>query len=325
MKPDHPSHPSFSAYMEAHGDFVHAFDMPVKSEVFTQKYHVNTFQDGSIESFSDMYNFGRVVVGRNSLYRQKSLHSVNPHNPMMFGINICLSGNMSIHFEALDKRIAIKPSQAWLRKGQLGTMQGFLPDHTHLRGISIDFDDTLLTQLTDDHSLGKAAQFFLRGKDTPEVEALDTPSPMMLLMAEQLLTLPCASNDLDLMRLESAALGLLARILQERTLPSPEKGSARYVSIVRHILKTELGEHHTIRQLARLAGINECTLKKEFKTATGLTIAHYARKCKMDAALELLTQGIRPADIAQHLGYCNTSHFSRVFLQHFGYPPKVLN
>jgi AraC-like DNA-binding protein len=323
MKHDPLNNQQFMAYLDAHGDFVHAINMPIKSELVSQKYHVNTFQDGLIECFSDVYNFNRVIVVRNNLYLSEPVRATNTHNPMMFGINIALAGNLTIDFEALNKRINVKPMQTWLRKGQLGTMHTHLPDHIRLRGIGIDFDDTLLEQLTHDQMLGKAAEFFLRGKDVPETEELITPSPMLFLMAQQILSLPCAKNDLDLMRLESAALGLLAQILREQPGMAPETVRPEYVSVVCHLLETQLHAQYTIPQLARLAGINECYLKKQFKAATGYTLAQYARKCKMDAAIDLLARGLQATAIAQHLGYCNVSHFSRVFQQHFGHQPTT--
>lgn len=325
MKPD-PLPPSqFAAYLEAHEDFIQSINMPSASELVTPQYHVNTFKDGLVACFSDVYNFNRVIVGRNNLYLNEPVCTTNAHNPMMFGINISLNGNVSINLPGLGKRIAVNPMEVWLRKGQLGTMHTFLPDHIRLRGISIDFEDTLLEQLTDDQSLGKAAEFFLRGKDMPETEQMPSPSPMLFLMAQQILTLPCASNDLDLMRLESAALGLLAQMLREQAGIEPAASRPDYVSVVCHLLETQLSGQHTIRNLSRLAGINECYLKKEFKAATGHTIGQYARKCKMEAAIDLLARGTQPAIIARHLGYCNATHFSRVFNQYFGHPPIYQN
>ena len=105
---------------------------------------------------------------------------------------------------------------------------------------------------------------------------------------------------------------------------SHKQGSQPMHFVRRHITRPKSFQNHTIRQLSKQVGLNECDLKKQFKHHTGLTIAAYAKKAKMETALVLLSSGMRPVKVANHLGYCNLHYFTKVFTTFHGYAPSNL-
>lgn len=81
----------------------------------------------------------------------------------------------------------------------------------------------------------------------------------------------------------------------------------------------------TIKELSRKVAMNECYLKKGFKTVTGKTINEYQQHLRISKAKELLQQqGQTVSDVAISLGYSSISHFSTAFKKATGMKPCEL-
>jgi AraC-like DNA-binding protein len=79
----------------------------------------------------------------------------------------------------------------------------------------------------------------------------------------------------------------------------------------------------TIRQVARVAGMNETTLKRGFKAVFGETVFDFSVRCRMQHALTLLRdQRIPVARVAEASGYRHQTSFATAFGRHFGLRPK---
>ncbi len=90
----------------------------------------------------------------------------------------------------------------------------------------------------------------------------------------------------------------------------------------RNYLLTHLDSPVSIKQLARIAAINEYTLKKGFKQVYSMTIHKYYEHERLQKGMQLLIETDLPvAEIAYTLGYMHPTHFSSIFKKKFGYPP----
>ena len=91
------------------------------------------------------------------------------------------------------------------------------------------------------------------------------------------------------------------------------------------IIQQNLDQPHTIRELSRKVAMNECYLKKGFKTIVGKTIHEYQQELRIEKAKELLQQqGYSVTDVANALGYSSISHFSTAFKRVTGLKPCEL-
>ncbi len=69
--------------------------------------------------------------------------------------------------------------------------------------------------------------------------------------------------------------------------------------------------------------IARCTLIKEFKQYTGMTIVQYQKKAKLVYASQLLiNSGYTVMEIAEKLKFDSFSHFLRIFKEEYGMTPK---
>lgn len=82
----------------------------------------------------------------------------------------------------------------------------------------------------------------------------------------------------------------------------------------KEILDREFEHMLSIKELSRRVAINECYLKKGFKSMFGKTINEYQQGLRIAKAKILLqTQDYSVSDVAHTLGYSSISHFSTAF------------
>lgn len=93
----------------------------------------------------------------------------------------------------------------------------------------------------------------------------------------------------------------------------------------RQILEETMDSPLTIKELSRKVAMNECYLKKGFKTLTGKTINEYQQELRITRAKQLLQQGgVSVTEVAALLGYSSISHFSTAFKKATGLKPCEL-
>ena len=80
--------------------------------------------------------------------------------------------------------------------------------------------------------------------------------------------------------------------------------------------------HYRARELARHYGICVRQLERLFRQHTGTTPQLWLNWLRLRDAALLLSQGMSVKEVAQELGYCQASHFSRQFKQQYGISPK---
>ncbi len=78
-----------------------------------------------------------------------------------------------------------------------------------------------------------------------------------------------------------------------------------------------------MKHLTQALFVNQTYLRSMFKAEFGMTIFDYVTQCKMEGARELLSKGDqRHAQIAEYLGYSDSSYFSKCFKRYFGVSPS---
>ncbi len=95
------------------------------------------------------------------------------------------------------------------------------------------------------------------------------------------------------------------------------------IYLAEKIITSNLHVQYTISMLSKEIYLNENTLKKEFKRLFGESIFKYSLKLRMDEAKKLLYQTNKPIyEIAETVGYKNSTHFTAAFKKQTRYTPK---
>jgi AraC-like DNA-binding protein len=132
------------------------------------------------------------------------------------------------------------------------------------------------------------------------------------------------------------ALHLLRRAIENVTLPFTVcavpacrflvyESEREKIWEAQRIMEQTTEQPLTIKELSRKVAMNECYLKKGFKTLTGKTINEYQQELRITKAKKLLQQhGQTVSEVASQLGYSSISHFSTAFKKATGIKPCEL-
>ena len=102
-----------------------------------------------------------------------------------------------------------------------------------------------------------------------------------------------------------------------------QKENVNKVREAKKLLLSNMQDSPTIKELAKLVGLNEYNLKTGFKEIYGKPVHGYLKDYKMTKAREMiLTREQQINEIADLLGYTNVSHFIDAFKKKYGQTPK---
>lgn len=103
--------------------------------------------------------------------------------------------------------------------------------------------------------------------------------------------------------------------------PNLKHGDSAILKL-QHWLHAVDSQEIILAELAELAGLEERTLLRRFKKATGMTTGEYVQRMRVGRAKELLQTTTLPFDrIAWDVGYSDVSAFRKVFQKIVGLPP----
>jgi len=139
--------------------------------------------------------------------------------------------------------------------------------------------------------------------------------------AWDLLMLYRTAADSEPLDFESRALQLIGKIAPlARSMPSDLPSAQR----AREYLHANFRGRITMADLARVASVHPVYLGQMFHRHFGETVSDCVKRLRVRAAAEQLTRSDLPlAEIALEHGFCDQSHFHRVFRRFAGVTPAV--
>ncbi len=159
-----------------------------------------------------------------------------------------------------------------------------------------------------------------------------TITPAMALILRELLECKL-SGVLKKAYLESKVIELLLLIIEQGaqyahhcSSPFLSKEDIEKVYYAREIISGNMEKPYSIRELARISGLNEFKLKKGFRDVFDTTVFKYLLEIRMNHGkrMMILDNNKSIGEIATVVGYKNPTHFTAAFKRHFGYLPSDL-
>ena len=158
------------------------------------------------------------------------------------------------------------------------------------------------------------------------------PSERIVGRVEHLLRLDAFDEPANRLRMESAALEIVAEALAASGVAAGNANAEcqslaqfRRACRVRTLLDSSDVPALSVAALARRVACNAATLQAEFRKAFGLSIAEYARDARLRRAARAIQVDNQPVGRAAELaGYSSQANFSTAFRKHFGFSPKRL-
>lgn len=96
-----------------------------------------------------------------------------------------------------------------------------------------------------------------------------------------------------------------------------------YLNKAKDIIFNEYSTNLSIKNIAYKSAINECYLKKDFKEYFGMTILQMIQERRLEVAKELLALNLTIKEVSFKVGYKNTGHFCKLFLDKFKISPSL--
>jgi len=167
--------------------------------------------------------------------------------------------------------------------------------------------------------------------DQPYYHRLQKITAPMQLALRQLLHCPYKGAT-KRMYLQGKVLELLAMMVEQelelqqgKSQPAPlELDQVDRIHQARTFLLQRLENPPSLLELARLVGLNDCTLKRGFKQVFGKTVFSYLHDYRLEQAQQLLASGeMQVAEVAEAIGFDSRSYFSTAFRKKFGVTPKT--
>jgi AraC family transcriptional regulator len=124
-----------------------------------------------------------------------------------------------------------------------------------------------------------------------------------------------------------AVEGLILEVLVEASRAEPgtsSRAQPAWLVRARDLIHESLDQPLTLSSVARQVGIHPAHLARSFRAHHQRTIGDYIRRLRIERAARELADGWRPiAEISARSGFCDQSHFSRVFRQQTGFSPAA--
>jgi AraC family transcriptional regulator len=128
-------------------------------------------------------------------------------------------------------------------------------------------------------------------------------------------------DEVSRLAIESLALGVLAEASR-----SAARGGARAIPVWLHRARTLVEQHFAeplpLAAVAERVGVHPVHLARTFRRCYHTTFSGYVRELRIEFARTALAGTSAPlSDIAAAAGFCDQSHFSRLFKRHTGQTP----
>ena len=286
--------------------------------------------DGSGYSLMHRFGNGLEVVHSDQLRTTPlkfSLKNVHTH----FGFSLILEGHIFMDVPELGKKARIGQGEITFRSGSVAQVEQVFPAGTRVRGLAMDLPYDMLNAWRAEapESLDRSIRALLHHTPPPFMHIFPADEAVVA-QAEKMLDMNTATV-FGRMQYEAAALNLLACIIDPGSPPVVHltRSQMRQIYLQQaldqavDILRLEWSSPPTIDTLAHRIGLNERTLRDEFRKRTGHTIGEFERKQRMERARVLIeTQGFGVHEAALQVGYSNPSHFSKAFRKYFGHLPS---
>ncbi|MEU1282560.1 AraC family transcriptional regulator [Streptomyces sp. NPDC005805] len=106
----------------------------------------------------------------------------------------------------------------------------------------------------------------------------------------------------------------------EECLPLPEPTSAAALAVARE-LRTRPADPRTATEWATGLHTSSTSLRRAFRTETGLSFSEWRTRLRLNRSLDLLAQGYLVGSVAARVGFTSTNGYILAFRKHFGRTP----
>jgi AraC family transcriptional regulator len=155
-------------------------------------------------------------------------------------------------------------------------------------------------------------------------EVLTIEATGLLGDAERLEAECARPDDLSSLVVEGTALSMLVRAARLFRARAHHARAPRWLTLAVEYLHAHRCDAVQLSDVARAVGVAPSQLAHGFRERLGTTPGEYLRRLRVEwAAVQLRDGHAAVAEVALRAGFCDQSHFTRVFRRHYGMTPAA--
>ncbi|WP_083955669.1 helix-turn-helix transcriptional regulator [Brevibacillus parabrevis] len=266
---------------------------------------------------------GMEIVMTDLLLEEDMKYTIQ-ENFQLLELNYSLSGQTYCAWNGKEKQIASKEGSVVFladEKVYLERKAGIRNQHVEIRMSPEHF--LSYSEQSEDGSIFEA---FLN-RHQGGVEPYDTSPAIQKCIHDMFF---CTyQGPLKRLYMESKAMEIIALVSQNlgtakaRSSVKLRKQDVEMLARVQATIVQNLENPYSIRQLSRMAGMNESKLKQGFREMYGMSIFEQVRQARVEKALVLMeTEQLTIGQAAAAVGYSNASNFTAAFRKQYGMNPS---
>ena len=244
-----------------------------------------------------------------------------------FNLIFFLSPN--IHWEALDcsTRFLFKKSQYILHYSpNESTTELWTEHHEILKYLQIQVKYNYIVNLINPESNQESAEILKSMMNNNYVFLHKETAPYMTVEMHMIVKEILNNSKKGVMKklfIEAKLTKLLILIFEQFNEKNTNEIPPKTASIIKEFVDENFHRNIKVEEIGKLIGINQNTIRKEFKTHYNITITDYISELRMLKAKKMIiNKEIMVKEIAIECGYEYVQNFTRAFKKKFGLSPE---
>ncbi|WP_148639121.1 helix-turn-helix domain-containing protein [Aquimarina longa] len=303
---------------------LHTITAPITTQehcgILTKKFQ---FLPEHGNGYFEYTSFDGLQVGFFDVSLKKDLSIYGSYTINVLELSFLIDGEQIIKIDGKSNDLIYESQESYLV--YISKISGTIQYHKnkHLKEIKIRMDPDFIKKHRLDIESGIQEKYALENLEKNFTKPLCNKTQEIL---AELLT-DTRQGLLKRLFLESKVLELLSLQLDiknnSKTDTSTPDNLIKKLYEVQFIISSDLTIQYSLNELARMVGLNDFMLKKEFKRVFNTTIFEYALNLRMTKAKKLLKHSKKPIyEISELVGYKNSTHFTAAFKKIEGITPK---
>lgn len=243
--------------------------------------------------------------------------------PEMIEFGFCFSGSIEIWLDEEGGPMTLRAGDVFVYRFQ-NHFEKIRFAHHNSQTLSISFGGELLkNRAVSDGCEEKWKCFVETMFEKNHGLRIFPATPDMVLKSKALREAPL-SDWVEFLGVKVRVLELMTSMITEGTTNCAMASKPDLVQLVTSKVKGDISAQYPLDVLSRQCHCSIHKLQCAFKKETGMTVYHYIKALKMEAAANLLIHtDLSVMTIAGEVGYENASKFSKAFAEVMGETPSV--
>ncbi|MBK1894959.1 helix-turn-helix transcriptional regulator [Chryseobacterium paridis] len=269
------------------------------------------------------------IIMQEELCSEKSSKSSMIEEKSSFNLLFLLSPNIHLEAQDCNTSFLFKENQYILHySAQENTSELWVDNHEILKYFQIQINYQYIFNLINPDS-GLESKEILEGMLNNRYIFLHKETPAYMTAEMHIILKEIMSNSkrgvMQKLLIEAKIIKLLILVIEQFHEKNIQDTSPKTATLIKKFVDENFHKNIRIEEMGKLIGINQSTMRKEFKSQYNITITDYISELRMLKAKKMIiNKEIMIKEISIECGYEYVQNFTRAFKKKFGLSPEKL-